>query len=159
MKYLSPIVEEIQALEAEGDDSDHEYELREERDRQIFESIPKLTCCEDARRYYAVRFSADPHKEFRTSQEDPSPKWVITEDEYLGRYRKTYASEGSKRAAPEVKFCPFCGVGVPKMVPSKAPPRDMFRCTDGGYYCDTCEERLMSCLCLPLEAGYEPEDS
>lgn len=60
--------------------------------------------------------------------------------------------------APGVKlivhFCPYCGVRLPG-VKKKARPGRVTSCTDGGYYCATCDERLIVCRCKPPAAAYE----
>jgi len=57
---------------------------------------------------------------------------------------------------PEAKFCTFCGEALPKMVRKATPPIPLCIVTDGGYYCDTCKQRL-PCTCLPPSAAFEPE--
>lgn len=60
---------------------------------------------------------------------------------------------------PIVRFCPYCGQKLPKMVLKKAPPQNSHLCTvtDGGYYCDTCNERLDACICDPVSILLEEE--
>lgn len=58
---------------------------------------------------------------------------------------------------PEPTHCPFCGTPLPKMVRKDPIPPHICRVTDGGYYCDTCKQRLNACICDPPEAAFEPE--
>lgn len=79
--------------------------------------------------YYSERNSADPI--------DP-PKWkMMTLDE----------------RSIEVQHCPFCGTKMPEIQPV-TPPGPVCVCTDGGYYCDTCKNRLHACCCYPPEAAW-----
>jgi hypothetical protein len=53
------------------------------------------------------------------------------------------------------KFCPYCGTTLPEIRPRAKPYKNVCKVTDGGYYCDTCEERLMGCKCHPPECAWE----
>jgi hypothetical protein len=46
-----------------------------------------------------------------------------------------------------VIFCPFCGKKLPEIIERPNPPKRICTVTDGGYYCDTCQERLCACKC------------
>ena len=48
-----------------------------------------------------------------------------------------------------VKFCPFCSTALPDIEMRKECPKNICVISDGGYYCDTCKERLHACECLP----------
>lgn len=56
---------------------------------------------------------------------------------------------------PTPKFCPFCATPLPKPVPRHIPLEPVRDIIDGGYYCNTCHERLMCCQCWPTEARWE----
>lgn len=56
----------------------------------------------------------------------------------------------------EAQYCPHCAKPVPEII-SVNPPRPVCVCTDGGYYCDTCSERLNSCRCLRPEKAWGPK--
>jgi hypothetical protein len=58
-------------------------------------------------------------------------------------------------SALEISFCPFCGASPPQIRPRKNPPAKVRKITDGGYYCDTCKERLNACECHPPEHLWE----
>lgn len=45
-----------------------------------------------------------------------------------------------------VSFCPWCGVKLPEMKQGPVTGKVVV-ITDGGYYCDTCRERLDNCEC------------
>lgn len=57
---------------------------------------------------------------------------------------------------PAPKFCPFCSASVPKLVRKKRPPKVQL-VSDGGYYCDTCEQRVSECVCPYPEQAWEVE--
>lgn len=158
--YVAPIVEEIWKLQAKDRndrisqaDARRLGKLQDQRDGEIVDAIPKLTCCDEAKGYHAVRFSVDIYD----SDEPPKEgRWYLPESESLARHRQSRDPDWHKKKPPEPKFCPFCGTAVPKMRLKADPPKDLCRVTDGGYYCDTCGERLNGCLCLPAEAAFEP---
>lgn len=56
----------------------------------------------------------------------------------------------------EVKFCPFCGKNLPKIIKKRKLPKKLVKITDGGYYCDTCGERLDQCACAGTVQAYKP---
>ena len=56
---------------------------------------------------------------------------------------------------PNPEYCPFCSYPLPKMVRKEPPPPHICRVTDGGYYCDTCKQRLNECICDPPGAAFE----
>lgn len=74
------------------------------------------------------------------------PVWVC----YV--FDKKYEMMGTD----ECKFCPFCGQAVPEIQPRQKPPGKIAKITDGGYYCDTCGDRLNECECYPPEWNWEP---
>lgn len=53
-----------------------------------------------------------------------------------------------------IKHCPFCGTKLPKVEVDTDPPQPLCVVTDGGYYCDTCKERLNACECNHPAAAY-----
>lgn len=55
----------------------------------------------------------------------------------------------------EVKFCPHCGTPTPKIRLKKKSRKKICTVSDGGYYCDTCDDRLNECQCAPQEALWE----
>ncbi len=86
------------------------------------------------------------------------PQWFIHDaDSYYGIF--TIDEKGTRidwHSVP-VSFCPYCGMKLPtpvKTTPLLSPIRKV---TDGGYYCDTCGERLMCCHCWPELVGWRLE--
>ena len=56
----------------------------------------------------------------------------------------------------EPKYCPFCGEGMPEIVLRFDPPEKIATCSDGGYYCNTCNKRLSACQCYPPQWKWMP---
>ena len=54
-----------------------------------------------------------------------------------------------------IKFCPWCAAPMPEFEYAPQPNEHYMICTDGGYYCDECGERLDSCYCLPRECAWK----
>lgn len=153
-RYLAPTVEEILALvRKEDDDSITDEEgrrlgkLQVAREAELLDAVPKLTCCDAARGFDAVRFSV----EGLDDQVPERGRWRVREHDGRDGLRRRRRSE----EPPDVRFCPFCAAPVPRTRRMERPPLDLCVVTDGGYYCDTCFERLNGCLCLPPEAAFE----
>ncbi len=83
--------------------------------------------------------------------EDPDPpefRWVI-----MGKERNARCEDGWFSRTALAKHCPFCGQKLPELRIVDA-PGPVCTVTDGGYYCDTCGDRLDSCQCYPPEACF-----
>lgn len=75
------------------------------------------------------------------------PRWVMLKHTSMGN------------TTVDVKTCPFCGKGLPPIVRVTVPKnRKICVVTDGGYYCDTCSERLIGCNCWSAEHMWGPDD-
>jgi hypothetical protein len=154
-------VEQIQELQrkrkrrdlSEADD-DRLMELYDLRRAEIEDAIPRPTCCESAFLYPAIVFSVN----VQDPPEEQRGRWYAHTGE-RGPGERVALQMGLDYWAnrPEPIACPYCRKKLPKMVPLKSPPSPLCRVVDGGYYCDTCKERLSSCYCYPAEAGYGPE--
>jgi hypothetical protein len=113
-----------------------------------------LTCCEAAKTYPAIYFDVEIYGDYipvgtaawRACMTDPAGRGIAHDE-----YREWVVNQ------PAAKFCPYCGTPTPKMKLKDPPPKGVMKCTDAGYYCDTCEERLRCCQCKPPEFNYEPE--
>jgi hypothetical protein len=158
-RYLDPAEGEILRLEEREqeeddfteDESRRLDELRDARGRARFDAFPKLTYCDVARGFHAVAFFAD-----MTYEAPPEGgRWRMREHDSLGEERRMRDPDWHKKEVPGARFCPFCGALTPEMRLRAKPPPDLCVVTDGGYYCDTCGERLRSCRCLPPEAAFE----
>lgn len=110
-----------------------------------------LQCCQAARDTGAVflQFSFDAIYESE-GQEGHKPTWQICLPE---AYHHRVATDGVRKSPPVVTHCPFCGTPVPEIVPRETTNK-ICRVIDGGYYCDTCGERLHACRCMPPEYAW-----
>lgn len=114
---------------------------------------PHPTCCAQAKRFIALRAPAlaytVEHPDVAaalTSYRATKPQWKI---------RALDADGLSEDIA--ISACPFCSAALPE-VQLRAKPWSSWRIRtviDGGYYCATCEERLMNCECRPAEWLWE----
>jgi len=57
----------------------------------------------------------------------------------------------------EIEWCPLCGTKLPdvEFKSELTGERQIRRVIDGGYYCDTCGERLHGCSCLDPAMQWE----
>ena len=109
-------------------------------------------CCEASAKLatVALRFSYDDICEGGELQ-DREPQWELT-----GTHRRVLGSRhltGNPRL--RACFCPHCGTPMPRIQKRVEQLAPICTVTDGGYYCDTCNERLNSCNCWPPEANWE----
>lgn len=147
---------ELLALGPDGRSQEQELEcarLMDQRRHEQRASIPRLTCCDAIREYPVITFTVGIRDEDTSKA---SGYWRVRVDsnfwnEYDGGHYVDYI-----KGMPEPEYCPFCSSEVPKMARKIHPPPHLCRVTDGGYYCDTCEERLDSCFCDPPAAAFEP---
>lgn len=133
-------------------ETEFEYLMSQRRLEQK-DAIPHLTCCEAIQEYPVITFIVPIGKD--DTSKAPG-RWVVRVDErfwneYTGGHFREYV-EGM----PEPEYCPFCSSEIPKMTRKNPPPPDICRVTDGGFYCDTCHERLDGCICDPPSAAFEP---
>jgi hypothetical protein len=103
-------------------------------------------CCDDAKISGAVFLRFDEAILYGNSkgQAGFKPSWVT----------RGYAFDGVPYAA-RAKYCPFCAAPVPPIVPRQTAEK-ICSVTDGGYYCDTCKERLIGCTCMAPEYAWRP---
>ena len=129
-------------------------------------SIPIPQCCEEQRARPTIMAMIDCYGDDNYDPDNPeadwepdtatlTPIWYVACLETFDRAR--FRENRDARPTNEPKFCPYCGAKLPKLVRKKKPPKRLCRITDGGYYCDTCKERLDACACYPPEAGWEIE--
>lgn len=144
--------EELFDKEQDEELSDKEYHeldsLRSALDFEQAMSVPRPKCCKEAQEYPAITFSVDYDK-------DPvEGKWYISTNEHLCS-RLSIRNRFFYENRPAPKFCPYCGTPLPEMIRKDPVPENICVITDGGYYCDTCEERLSSCKCLAPSSAFE----
>lgn len=133
-------------LDYEDDGWDEvQFELH---DRQL-NALPRPTCCQESRDYPAAIFQLSVYD--GDSRE--------AEGSWLAPLVKAFETQRLRRRdfnnPPEAKFCTYCGTALPEMKRKAEFPTYTCVVTDGGYYCDTCKERLHACRCLPPEHAWE----
>ncbi len=98
--------------------------------------LPRPGCCKKAAEF--------------NSRDEPNIYWWVDPEDNSKRGWQLSAYSGF------VSHCPWCGTKLPAMQLKPKFPARVCTITDGGYYCDTCEKRLISCDCpLPGEQ-WEP---
>jgi len=109
-------------------------------------------CCEESSKLMTVALQLS-HDEIyeRPGQDGCTPQWVISSS---FREHLEYV-HGQDHPRLIVKFCPHCAAPMPAIQPRQEPLSPALSVSDGGYYCDTCENRLSSCHCWPAEARWE----
>jgi len=131
-----------------------EYEtLLLRRKEEIFRSIPVPTCCEAARRYPTnVYVLKDVF--WNDSNEAPGEWKAPLNWDYISL--NVFEDPKYGDPYPETKFCPYCGKDLPKMRRKDPPPERLCRLVNGSYYCSTCGDHFVKCLCDPLASAFEP---
>jgi hypothetical protein len=117
--------------------------IRKRRDKKNKQFITPH-CCREMEYFASVYLSMDI---YRDGGDKKVPKWHV----------RTWDESYQCKSEREAKFCPHCGTPVPKVVPSNYKGK-ICKVTDGGYYCDTCGERLMACKCKPSEFAWKAEE-
>ena len=94
------------------------------------------------------------------SCEGITPQWFIREaDSEFSMFTFDIDGKGTRldwRPVP-VSFCPYCGTKLPTPVKTTPLLHPIRKVTDGGYYCDTCGDRLACCRCWPELVGWRLE--
>lgn len=147
---------ELLALGPDGRNSDEEFEferLIEQRKLEQLASVPRLGCCDAIQEYPVISFTARLGEDGKLTG---SGDWTVRVsdkfwNEYNGGHYRDYV-----QGMPAVEYCPFCATPVPVMALKNPLPVTICRVTDGGYYCDNCNERLDTCLCDPPSSAFEP---
>jgi len=135
-----------------------------EEERSFWRFLLVPGCCKESiaarRPFLSLNFGLEDTGEPELV-DDAIPEWTIPNLEWdlikkladeCDEYNTFKAHE--KTCIP-VKFCPFCGKKLPEVRKKDSPPEPIHTDADGGYYCGTCDERNMSCGCLPMEALFE----
>jgi hypothetical protein len=113
-----------------------------------------LQCCAQARAFSFLQMPDEFYYETRKTKKAffeavraTPPVWALraTQDHFNG-----YDKDPDPRQYPNpIVCCPFCAEFVPSLRLCAKPPKKVCVIIDGGYYCDTCEERLNACECKP----------
>ena len=100
-------------------------------------------CCDKAKYSCAVYVSVDIYSDEGSNSK---PYWYV----------RTYSPAHRGVSQEVATHCPFCGSRLPKIVLSNRKDK-VCVVTDGGDYCDTCNQRLRSCTCLPPEFKWKAD--
>lgn len=93
------------------------------------------TCCDKVQKAKSVYMALE--DSYNT---DSPPAWYVL----------AIDPETELHKRVKVEFCPHCSRSLPPIVPNpNAHELKICSIKDGGYYCDTCKKRLMSCSCHP----------
>jgi hypothetical protein len=57
-----------------------------------------------------------------------------------------------------VTYCPHCATKLPGFKKKENPPEKVYFCLDGGYYCETCNDRANECTCAPPISEWEMKE-
>jgi hypothetical protein len=135
------------------DEEDLELDqLYQQRRKERALAIPRLMCCEAAKRYPAVSFYlSDPE-----GTGNAKPVWRA----HLDRTFSHALDSGDPRyyrGIPEAKFCPYCGTPPPTVrLRTDLANRNPIARLDHSR-CLNCGEQSRGCVCDPAEAAYEPD--
>jgi hypothetical protein len=127
--------------------------LMGQRRKEQTAAVPRPSCCAAIQKYPVITFSVNDDDDTATAE----GSWRIRVGE---RFHSDFFTGDICEyisGFPNPEYCPFCGSTLPNMVRKDPPPPNICRVTDGGYYCDTCKERLNGCICDPPAAAFEPE--
>ena len=121
------------------------------------ERVISPVCCDEIQKYLVIQLRV-PFWPF-VDVKNVKPIWKA-----IVNYHPDHLSEllekqdGLSNEWPVANYCPFCGAKVPEVVPAEPDPNKKYCVvTDGGYYCDTCSERLHVCECYPPEHLWKAE--
>lgn len=84
------------------------------------------------------------------------PDWRLMSSSTIARYHEDPAVFYEKLDSAIVRFCPFCGEPLPKILPRERAPTPIHVPDRYGDYCKTCKERVSACSCYPPEFYWEP---
>ena len=115
-------------------------------------SIPTPKCCDAQKKHPTIRALCADDDDGNFSENTPV-KWYIR-PLIIDSYYLYNGNPFDHTEITEPKFCPFCGKALPELIKKNKPPKNVCVVTDGGYYCDTCKERLDNCKCYPPEARW-----
>ena len=134
-----------------GDDEEaeeaREWVRRERMNERAAELWPKPKCCEAVQRYPLVHANTT-----RTTDQGGPPMifwaWGIVN----GGPWHAFGYDGNTYNMPSPTHCPFCRTKLPTFRRRDPLPEPL--CFPGEDYCETCDERLMACSCLPHQCAY-----
>ena len=109
-------------------------------------------CCPYAQRFITLVY-AEYYSEDKEHFNETKPFWVVrgskmSDEELTDNLRE---EKYPSNVEMQIYQCPSCGLHLPAIRKKDKPPEKVMTMTDGGYYCDTCKERLMCCECARPE--------
>lgn len=109
------------------------------------------TCCENAKWLQLAYINPSMIK--KLYYVDNKPNWTIILPIFQNVNNVFLAVEGEF----VIEFCPFCGTKLPdvRLKDIHEWPQYVMTVIDGGYYCDTCKQRLNECQCSHPEEMWE----
>lgn len=118
-------------------------------------------CCDDVEQHRTIfleylQLTDDEEGREETDMFAGRPEWATRAWYAHAPGDKDIGDDGFP-ATVEATFCPHCGQHVPEIIERPDVKVPICKVTDGGYYCATCEERLMGCECHPPEYKYQPK--
>lgn len=147
-----PPVPPMEYVESDEDDDDGDGLTDDERLRRRRYQTPM--CCATMNKHKSIVLGYDYGDTCHTPRSSLKPIWILRIDSSnyfdleIYRDRLNEFRQDPDRL-PLLKACPYCAAALPAIVPVDPPPSPMCSVTDGGYYCDTCKERLDACVCYP----------
>lgn len=126
--------------------------------RKQYDRIPRPSCCDKIKEYQIVRLVIN-YDDFGLDEENTKPYWALHGSAPDMACERLYASVREDDrvqlyAQPiPVDKCPFCTAELPEVIRNRRIKKVM-KFSDGGYYCDTCGERLNCCECWMPEATF-----
>ena len=108
-------------------------------------------CCSNSLKHKVVRLSFDIDYDNFVPYSESKPIWVAKGFHEFESFGKSYITENYV----EVKCCPFCGQSVPELEINDEATKLKIHDSDMDY-CTTCDDRNMSCRCLPPEFRWKP---
>jgi len=106
-------------------------------------------CCNEVEKMHTVflRHSRDElYKESEEGQRGKEPEW----------YCMAFDIKGGMFDRVRVTFCPHCSKRLPD-VERRETDQPICDTTDGGFYCNTCQKKLIECECYPPEYAWKSQ--
>ncbi len=101
-------------------------------------------CCEKVQNHLTVLLEVD----YTQPVDKQNPHWVV---------RGMNDSQNAIEMYLPCDFCPHCGEPTPQ-IKLRETDEDICVVTDGGYYCETCKQRVDSCKCEAPAYRFEPAE-
>jgi uncharacterized protein with PIN domain len=134
---MSIILQQIKKLSELDSDSYELFKLIRLRQDELDNQVITPECCHEIKTSKLIILSLDNYDDTTTS----NARWVLNGHDLKANYMPT--------------FCPYCGTKLPKIKRKAHISEDICVITDGGYYCDTCQDRLNNCLCDLPQTAFE----